>query len=105
MSAIPVVIEHKAQRHIDLLREHASALAHDYHVASLALFGSYARNTPRLDSDLDVLVTFSESPTLPRFIQLEDYLSQLLAIKVDLVPEHSLKPYIAENIQSDIIRI
>ena len=56
-----------------------------YRVASLALFGSYVRRENKSDSDLDVLVSFTDPPGLVRFIQLENELTDLLGIKVDLV--------------------
>ena len=57
-------------------------LAARYQVASLGLFGSYLHGTQRPDSDLDILVSFSEVPSR---IELENYLSDLLEVKVDLV--------------------
>ena len=49
-------------------------LASRYHVASVGLFGSHVRGTQTADSDLDVLVTFEEMPSLLQFIELENYL-------------------------------
>ena len=73
-------------------------LAERYHVAFLGLFGSYLRGTQRPDSDLDVLVSFSAMPSLLRFIELENYLSDLLGMKVDLVLREALKPSIGERV-------
>jgi len=67
------------------LRAELPFLATRYHVESLGLFGSYLHGTQRPDSDLDVLVTFSATPSLLRLIELENYLSDLLGVKVDLV--------------------
>lgn len=69
-----------------------------YHVASLALFGSYLHGQENEQSDLDVLVTFVKLPTLFSFVQLENYLSDELGIKVDLVMKDSLKPEIGKYI-------
>ncbi len=54
----------------DLLRQQLPSLAQRYRVASLGLFGSYVRRENRPDSDLDVLVAFSETPSLFRLIEL-----------------------------------
>ena len=34
-------------------------LINSYHVENIYLFGSYSKNTERIDSDIDILVTFS----------------------------------------------
>lgn len=78
-------------RHLLTLREHLPELAEKYHVRTLEVFGSYVRNEQTATSDLDVLVTFSRTPSLFSFIELENHLSDLLGVKVDLVMRDSLK--------------
>ena len=56
-----------------------------YQVASLGVFGSYVRGEDQPGSDLDLLVEFLEPPSLFGFIRLENELSDLLGVKVDLV--------------------
>jgi predicted nucleotidyltransferase len=71
-----------------------------YEVSSIALFGSYARNTPRKNSDIDLLVEFSR-PTYRNYIGLLEELSALFDKKIDLVCKNALKekikPYILED--------
>jgi hypothetical protein len=69
-----------------------------YHVRSMEVFGSFVRGDEREDSDLDLLVTFDEVPTLFRFVEIENYLSDELGVKVDLVMKDSLKPAIGKRI-------
>ena len=83
------------------LREELPILRSQYNVTSIELFGSFVRNKQRANSDLDILVTFSQAPSLFKFIELEDYLSNLLGIKVDLVMKSSLKPNIGKRILSE----
>jgi hypothetical protein len=80
------------------LRQALPRLRAEYHVASLAVFGSRLRGDNRPDSDLDVLVTFAEMPGLMRFMSLQYELSDLLGVKVDLVLRESLKRFIGERI-------
>jgi predicted nucleotidyltransferase len=87
------------------LRQQLPSLAHRYHVASLGVFGSYARHQNRPDSDLDVLVTFSKTPSLLRLIELENHLSDLLGIKVDLVMREALKPQIGRQILDEVVPV
>jgi predicted nucleotidyltransferase len=94
-----------ASRYQRLLREQLPFLAERYHVASLGLFGSYLRGTQRPDSDLDVLVTFHRAPSLLRLIELEQYLSDRLGVRVDLVPRTALKPHIGARILKEVVPV
>lgn len=84
-----------------ILREQLPALVEQYHVATLEVFGSYARHEEKSNSDLDILVTFSKAPSILKFIRLENQLSDLLGVKVDLVMKDSLKPAIGKRILSE----
>ena len=84
------------------LSEQRTMLAVQYHVKSLGLFGSYLRNEQDGDSDLDILVEFDETPSLLRFIDLENFLSDTLGVKVDLVMRDALKPRIGRRILQEV---
>lgn len=71
----------------------------------MALFGSYSKGQEKSGSDLDILVEYSELPGLIKYIELENRLSDLLGINVDLVLRDSLKPRIAENVLGGVIQI
>ncbi|MFQ6058331.1 MAG: nucleotidyltransferase family protein [Anaerolineae bacterium] len=89
----------------DKIRSLVLVLADRYQVESIALFGSYVRQEQRPGSDLDMLVTFREAPSLFQFLQLEYYLSDTLGVKVDLVMKDGLKPRIGERILSEAMPI
>jgi predicted nucleotidyltransferase len=93
------------QHYQRLLREQMPFLAARYRVASLGLFGSYLHGTQRRDSDLDVLVSFHETPSLLRLIELENHLSDLLGVKVDLVLREALKPRIGERVLREVVPV
>ncbi len=76
-----------------------------YKIAYLGIFGSYVRDQQTESSDLDVLVSFNKVPGLFTFIELENELSDLLDIKVDLVMEDALKKRIGERILQEVIWI
>ncbi len=84
------------------LRELLPALAEEYRVTSLALFGSYLRDEQTQGSDLDLLVEFEETPSLFRFIELENLLTDELGVEVDLVMKDALKPRIGKRILEEI---
>ena len=87
------------------LHAHLPILAEKYHVSSLGLFGSYLREEQTSKSDLDILVSFTETPSLLKFIELENHLTDLLDIKVDLVMRDALKPKIGERILREVVPI
>ncbi len=87
------------------LRQIFPYLQQQYHVESLALFGSYVRREQRPDSDLDLLVNFTEVPGLFRYIELENFLSDHLGVKVDLVMRDALKPAIGKRILEEAIPV
>lgn len=90
---------------IQLLRQHFPLLAEKYRVKSLSIFGSYVRHEQRSDSDLDVLVTFHEQPSLLKFIELENHLSDVMGVKIDLVMKDALKPRIGKRILSEAVSV
>ncbi|GJQ34129.1 MAG: nucleotidyltransferase family protein [Anaerolineales bacterium] len=95
----------RLQKFMEILREQSPFLAEQYHVATMELFGSYVRHEERKNSDLDILVTFTKPPSLFKLIRLENHLSDLLGVKVDLVMKDSLKPAIGKNILREVVPV
>jgi len=95
----------KLESLLKILHQQIPLLAERYSVETLEVFGSYVRDEQKTDSDLDILVTFKEDPSLLTYIAIENYLSDLLGIKVDLVMKDSLKPKIGEQILSEAILV
>ena len=83
---------------LDKLRVLLPVLRAKYRVRDLEVFGSYVRGEEAEGSDLDLLVTFEEVPTLFQFVALEQFLSDELGVKVDLVMKEALKPRIGKYI-------
>jgi uncharacterized protein len=78
----------------------------DYDPISVGIFGSYARGENKSKSDIDILVKFKKAPSLLTVIRLENELSEVLGIKVDLVTSGAIKnKRIKKSIQRDIISI
>jgi predicted nucleotidyltransferase len=90
---------------LEILHRQIPMLKERYGVDELEIFGSYVRDEQKKDSDLDILVTFREAPSLLTFIAIENYLSDLLGIKVDLVMKDSLKPKIEQQILREAIPV
>jgi predicted nucleotidyltransferase len=90
---------------LENLRQLLPTLSERYHVESLGVFGSYVRKEQSPDSDLDILVTFSDPPSLIKFIEIENFLSDRLGVKVDLVMKDALKPRIGKNVMRELIKV
>lgn len=89
------------------LRRHMPVLKREHRIKSLAVFGSYARGDQTEESDLDLLIEFEEGAplTLIGFIELQDTLSDLLGVKVDLVERQGLKPRLCERVAREALAI
>ena len=74
-------------------------------VRSLALFGSLARGEARPDSDVDLLVEFTEVPGFFGYVGLRDRLAEILGRPVDLVMPSGLKPRIRERVLREARRV
>jgi predicted nucleotidyltransferase len=67
----------------------------------VAIFGSYARGEEKPESDIDVIVEFSETKGLLAMVRIERELSEFLGIKVDLLTEASISPYLIDGIKKE----
>lgn len=89
----------------EILKQQKEILAEKYGVREIGIFGSYVRDERTTDSDIDILVEFDRSIDLLKFVNLENYLSDILGIKVDLVMKGALKPRIGKHILREVIKI
>lgn len=85
-----------------LLKQHEEVLSGRFKVKSIGLFGSFMRGEQRKGSDIDLLVEFEETVSMFEFIRLEDYLTEILGHKVDLVLKSGLKPGLGERILAEV---
>jgi len=88
-----------------ILSQNRKELEQKFGVKEMAVFGSYVRNEQNKESDLDVLIDFKEPIGFLKFIELENYLSDLLEVKVELVTREALKPRIGKHILKELVKI
>lgn len=86
------------------LHEELPVLRQKFSVKSLAVFGSVARHDPQ-PNDLDLLVEYYEIPGLIEFIALENYLSDLFGVKVDLGMLDGMKPRITRRVVKEMVEV
>ncbi len=95
----------RIQQIIKALNELKPVIREKYNVKELGIFGSYTRGQEKNDSDLDILVSFEVPIGFFKFLELEEYLSDKLDIKVDLVSKKALKPRIGKRILEQVIMV
>ena len=72
-------------------------------MARLALFGSFMRNQPHDNSDVDLLVEFTpDQKTYDNFIHLCFFLEDVLGRCVELLTPQAPSPYIGPRILSEV---
>ncbi len=89
------------------LQDHLPELQERYGVTVIGIFGSYARGESRPDSDLDILVELEEPPriSLLGLVNLENYLSDLLGVPVQVTLLRNLKPRLKPRVLQEVVPV
>ena len=87
------------------LSKHKAELQQKYKVKTIGVFGSYVRGEQKRSSDVDIFVEFDEDAEIGffKFLELEELLSHMSGVKVDLVTKGVLKPYIGKCILQEVV--
>ncbi|KYC43011.1 DNA polymerase beta [Scytonema hofmannii PCC 7110] len=88
-----------------ILRQSKPILRENYQITQLGIFGSYVRGEQTENSDVDVLIDYEYAPTLFKLVEVRDYLSNLIGMKVDIVTKNGLKPRIREHVLSEVVYV
>ena len=84
---------------VKYLRPNKEFLCGNFGVTRFGIFGSFAAQTQRISSDIDLVVEFEKGrKNIHTFLGLKRFLEKEFARKVDMGFEHSLKPLVRENI-------
>jgi len=90
---------------LQILKQKNAEMTKRFGVKSLQLFGSVARNDATTASDVDLLVEFDLPMGYFGLFALQDYLENLLGCSVDLGTPDSLKSYIKDRVEGELIRV
>jgi predicted nucleotidyltransferase len=88
-----------------ILRAHADELRQRYGMTDLAVFGSVARGEAQERSDIDLLVSFVRPIGLIELSSAECYLTELLGMRVDVVPSRCVRPELRERIFAEALAV
>ena len=88
---------------LELLRREEPTLRSRFKVKTIGLFGSFVRDEPDQDSDIDLLVEFYQPIGLFDFIRLKTQFEALLGRPVDLVTPDALHPALRDSILSEAV--
>ncbi|MBI2437895.1 MAG: nucleotidyltransferase family protein [Lentisphaerae bacterium] len=88
-----------------LLREHQDVLATQYGLAVVGMFGSYVRSEQKTASDLDLLAEALKPISLLELVAAENYLGDVLGVKVDLVLKRSVRKELREAILNEAVTL
>lgn len=87
------------------LAEQKEELKRKYKVTQIGIFGSYIRNEQTKSSDVDILVEFEKPVSLLHIVSLENYLSDILGIKVDVVTKKNIRKELRDIIIKETISV
>ncbi|MGD9655037.1 MAG: nucleotidyltransferase family protein [Sulfuricurvum sp.] len=90
---------------LDFLKTHKQELHTRFGVASIGLFGSYAKNLQTEQSDIDLAVEIQSENSFRSFFGLKSYLEAQFGKTIDLGIEHDLKPIVREYVKKEIIYV
>ena len=88
----------------NIISKNKEELRRKYKISRIGIFGSFSRNEATKESDVDILVEFSEPIGLD-FVLLAEELEFLLGNKVDLVSSKAVKPRLKKYIEEDLIYV
>jgi predicted nucleotidyltransferase len=85
----------------ETLRKFKPFLREKFKVKEIGVFGSYVRGKESEESDVDVLVEFYE-PIGWEFIDVKEFLEEILGKEVDLTTVRALKPQLRDEILKEV---
>jgi uncharacterized protein len=88
-----------------VIRAHEGELRKRYKTRVVGIFGSYVRGQQQRESDLDLLAEFDEKASLLDLGGAQVMLSELLEVKVDLVPREDIRPELKDTIEAEVLAL
>jgi uncharacterized protein len=77
----------------------------EFHANVEGFFGSRARGDERIDSDLDLLISFSDEADLYDLVGLGDFLEDVFRCKVDIISRRSLSSDLEPHVLDELVKL
>ena len=90
-------------RILTILRQHRGTLRERFKIGEVGVFGSVVRGDTHSGSDVDILVEFTEPVSLLGLVSIENYLSDILGIKADVVPREDIRIELKDRIEREVV--
>ena len=88
---------------LQTLKQHKSYITENFSVTKIGLFGSYAKDKQKPDSDIDFYVEF-EHKSFDNLAGLWVYLEELYHNKIDIIHKHKgSNKIIIKKIQEEVV--
>ncbi len=97
--------ERELENIVSLLARQKEYLRTKYKIIEIGVFGSFVRGEQSDKSDIDILIDKDEAIGLLKLANLQNYLSQLIGMPVDLVMKRSLRPHAKNNILDEVVYV
>ncbi|MEW6110003.1 MAG: nucleotidyltransferase family protein [Nitrospirota bacterium] len=88
-----------------ILAKHKAEVQEKYGVKEIGMFGFFVRGEQKRQSDIDILVEYSDLPDLLKLIELENKLQKLLKKKVDLIEKSRIRTELKDKILKEVVYI
>lgn len=89
---------------INIFQGKRELLREKYNVKEIGVFGSFVRGEQKELSDVDILVDFEKPVSLLQIVSIENYLSDLIGIKVEVVPKRGIRSELRESILREAVK-
>lgn len=88
-----------------IIQSHSQEFRDRYGLTNLAVFGSVVRGEASEESDVDILAEVNRPIGLIALCGAENYLEELLGVKVDLVLRRSVREELRERIFNEAVAV
>lgn len=88
--------------HINDIKKVVTKILQKYGIRKAFLFGSYVRDEQKPSSDIDIIVEFRDRKSLLDIVGIERELTEVLGVKVDLLTEKFISPYMIDSIRKEM---
>jgi hypothetical protein len=88
-----------------IITKHKDEINRKYGVKEIGIFGSYVKGEQKETSDVDILVDFEKPVSLLQIVSLENYLSDIVGIKVDILLKKNIRAELKEFILKETVSV